>query len=241
MRTSLYVGLAIAFIVIGYHNEIVEDTNLRVSVNYVSANESLDTPVATTTLVAAPESVWSAPLQVAESPEEATEPEIAAPTVTAVAAKTIAPKKAAPPAPENPARLLIPSISLDSNIVPVGVNAKGEMDVPSGETNNVGWYKGGPKPGQMGSAVLDAHVFAAFEDLRYLKVGEDVIVETANGTRLRFVVEESTVYKLGDITPSMLFGRGDARWLNLITCAGSPVGDTYSHRLIVYTKFVEVL
>ena len=137
-----------------------------------------------------------------------------------------------------PTRLIIPSIGLNAQIDAVGLNDKGEMDVPDGSSPNVGWYKGGVIPGNMGSAVIDAHVFAAFEELRYLKVGSEVYVENAHGQRLTFVVDDSRVYKLGELTSGMLFGRKDARRLNLITCAGQPTADgsTYTHRLVVYTK-----
>jgi sortase (surface protein transpeptidase) len=136
-----------------------------------------------------------------------------------------------------PVRLIIPSIGLSAPIDSVGLNDKGEMDVPAGNSSEVGWYKYGTIPGNVGSAVIDAHVFAAFEDLRYLKVGAAVIVENANGERLEFTVNDSRVYKLGELTSGMLFGKRDARRLNLITCAGEPTADgsTYTHRLVVYT------
>ena len=61
------------------------------------------------------------------------------------------------------------AIGLDASIVGVGLNEKGEMAVPSGESNNVGWYESGTVPGNYGSAVFDAHVFAAFSQLQYAK------------------------------------------------------------------------
>lgn len=114
------------------------------------------------------------------------------------------------------------------------------MDVPSGETSDIGWYQGGPKPGQHGSAVLDAHVFAAFGELDELEVGEHVYVATETGSKLKFEVIETTVYKLSDLSPKQLFQKNDARRLNLITCAGKPTADgsTYTHRLVVYTKLI---
>src|ERR1700733_213403 len=42
-----------------------------------------------------------------------------------------------------PVRLVIPSIKLDSTVEGLGVNDKGEMAVPDGRTNLVGWYSGG--------------------------------------------------------------------------------------------------
>lgn len=169
------------------------------------------------------------------SPEIATTTTIAvAPSAKPVAAVVKKPKKQT----AQPVRLIIPSIGLSAPIESVGLNEKGEMDVPDGNSHEVGWYKYGTIPGNVGSAVIDAHVYAAFEELRYLKVGQSVIVENANGERLEFTVDDSRVYKLGELTSGMLFGKRDTRRLNLITCAGeqTPDGSTYTHRLVVYTK-----
>src|SRR4051812_40469377 len=56
-----------------------------------------------------------------------------------------------------PVRLSLPAIGLSDAIIKVGLNAEGEMAVPSGNSSNVGWYKDGTLPGEVGSAVLDAH------------------------------------------------------------------------------------
>ncbi len=155
----------------------------------------------------------------------------------------VAPKKttlAVVANPATPVRVSIPSISLNSPVVGVGQNEKGEMDVPGGKTNNVGWYKYGTVPGNPGSAVLDAHVFAAFSELKYVKKGSDIYVTTADGMKLHFVVSHVQTYALSDLSPETLFAPSGERLLNLITCAGSPTADgsTYTHRLVVYTKFV---
>ncbi len=143
-------------------------------------------------------------------------------------------------APTLPARLLIPAIGLDSEIQYVGQNSKGEMDVPSGETNYVGWYQKGTVPGKTGSAVFAAHVFAAFSDLDRVPVGADIYVDTNGGERLHFVVEAAKTYELGSISSQTLFNRKDDQRLNLITCAGTFVKslDTYDHRLVVYATLV---
>lgn len=140
-----------------------------------------------------------------------------------------------------PERLIIPSIKLDTRIDPVGVNAKGEMDVPDGNSKNVGWYQYGTIPGNIGSAVIDAHVFAAFRNLRYVKKGADMYVITASGKKLHFRVGDSRVYKTEAVSRDTLFNQTDARRLNLITCAGKymPRLQTYDHRLIVFAVLVD--
>lgn len=137
-------------------------------------------------------------------------------------------------------RLIIPSIGLNSTIIEVGINEKGEMDVPSGEGNDVGWYKFGTVLGEMGSAVVDAHVFAAFRKLGEVRAGDDIYVFD-NGKTLHFKVEMRVIYPLPDVPRNMLFERNDAKRLNLITCAGELTKDrsTYDRRLIVYAVLVE--
>jgi len=139
-----------------------------------------------------------------------------------------------------PIELIVPSIKLDVPVVDVGVNAKGEMDVPDGSTKNVGWYEDGTIPGDTGSAVLDAHVFAAFKNLRYAKVGDDIYVKTKSGDTLHFKIEQSMVYKTAQVPLQLLFNRADEPRLNLITCAGKLTKDrsTYDHRLVDYAVLV---
>jgi sortase (surface protein transpeptidase) len=146
----------------------------------------------------------------------------------------------AAPKPSYPVTLLIPSLSLSNHVIPLGTNAKGEMDVPDGDSGNVGWYQDGTIPGEVGSAVLDAHVFAAFAKLKKLKIGSSVYVVTDTGSKLHFVVSEIKTYALADVPADLLFNRADGARLNLITCAGTLSRDrtTYSHRLVVYTKLV---
>ena len=140
-----------------------------------------------------------------------------------------------------PVELLIPSIGLDYRVIQVGINSAGEMDVPDGSTKNVGWYESGTVPGNVGSAVFDAHVFAAFKKLRNVKIADDIYVVTRSGERLHFRAEDSRVYTLKEVPVDKLFNGADAVRLNLITCAGKLTRDksTYDHRLIVYARLVD--
>ena len=145
------------------------------------------------------------------------------------------------PASKYPHTLVIPSIHLSTSIAGMGVNKQGEMDVPNGSTNTVGWYKYGTIPGQRGSAVLDAHVYAAFEKIGNLRPGNDIYVVNASNQTLHFVVQEVKKYRLKDLSAQALFNRADDKRLNLITCAGTfvPVLGTYDHRIVVYATLAE--
>lgn len=145
----------------------------------------------------------------------------------------------ASPANEPPVEVSIPSIELDSPVVPVGINRKGEMDVPDGATKDVGWYAKGTMPGDEGSAVFAAHVYAAFNKLHKVQVGSDIYVTRADGETLRFVVKKTKTFKLKDLSSKELFKAEGGKYLHLITCAGKPTGSTYTHRLVVFAELVE--
>ena len=161
-------------------------------------------------------------------------------TITVTYPNALATLGSVNPSADYPVGLIIPSIGLATTVVGVGVDNKGNMDVPSGSTQNVGWYKQGTKPGDIGSAVLDAHVFAAFKNLKYVPAGADVYVLTAYGKTLHFRVSNIGNYKLSELTGKQLFGLNDTARLNLITCSGSltPDHSTYDHRLVVYATLV---
>ena len=139
-----------------------------------------------------------------------------------------------------PAHIIIPSIGLNSPIQSVGVNAKGEIAVPSGSSNNVGWYKYGARPGASGTSVIDAHVFAALKNLSKIQSGADVYVITEDKQTLHFRVVDKELYALSKLTSAQLFSGQSDSAMNIITCAGSLTADhsTYDHRLVVYTILV---
>lgn len=137
--------------------------------------------------------------------------------------------------------LSIPALSLRAPIEGVGQNNLGEMDVPDGSTNTIGWYKYGTAPGDMGSAVLAAHVYAGFKKLNRLEVGDDIFTTDRVGTRLHFRVSAIETYDLADVPAEKLFNDASQRSLNLITCAGTfdKRKNTYTKRLIVYTTLID--
>ena len=137
-----------------------------------------------------------------------------------------------------PVRLVVPSIKLDAPIAQMGTNTKGEMAVPDGRTRNVGWYRGGTMPGQLGSAVIAAHVYAAFSNLKNVTVGDSIYVIMSDKSKVQFVVTDRRQQRLAQLSPEFLFNRKDDERLNLITCAGtyrSYMG-TYDQRLVVYAQ-----
>jgi LPXTG-site transpeptidase (sortase) family protein len=143
-------------------------------------------------------------------------------------------------APSNPIHLTIPNAHVDTNIIDLGVTSKGNLDVP-GNYTEVGWYKYGARPGEIGSAVLDGHVDnggsipGPFKHLRDLKAGDDIYVSMSDGKVLHYKVTVSQVYPLSQFPGEMVFNQTGDRYLKIITCHGKfvPKLGTYDQRLIV--------
>jgi LPXTG-site transpeptidase (sortase) family protein len=149
--------------------------------------------------------------------------------------------------PLQPARLEIPSLMINAAVQYTTTKANGSMGTPTNFVD-VAWYKSGPAPGQIGSAVIDGHVdnglalAGVFKHLKDIKVGDAVYVVTNAGTKLTFVVNAVNIYPYNTPPPTNIFSSGDnLSHLNLITCTGDWVaqGKTYNERLVVYTTLVQ--
>ena len=128
----------------------------------------------------------------------------------------------------------------DANVVDVGLEANGAMETPKGWWD-LGWYKLGPVPGQLGNSVISGHLDsdtgpAVFWNLGRLRKGDKIVVEMEDGTKRSFAVEKLESYPFNKAPLDRIFGPSDKARLNLITCAG--VFDkghaNYSNRLVVY-------
>lgn len=145
-----------------------------------------------------------------------------------------------PGTPAKPSELIIPAISVDAHVQYVGLAYSGNMGVPNNFTD-VAWYKNGPIPGQMGSAVMDGHVdnglslAGVFKHLEDVKVGDDIYVVTVTGQKLHFVISDVTTFSYHDAPVQQIFNENDKAYLKLITCTGGWVQSdrTYDHRLLV--------
>lgn len=161
-----------------------------------------------------------------------------------VPASEIVPRELPPS--EEPATIRIPRLNIDTKIQQTGLNARGEMGVPTNYTD-VAWYKHGTIPGQRGSAVIDGHVdnglglAGVFKKLQELKKGDDIYVITKTGRELHFIVEEAVAYPYKSVPLEKLFTRADDARLNLITCGGAWIKSekTYDERFVVYTRLAD--
>ena len=192
------------------------------------------TPTTLPTLTATP--VPPAPTGKPTAQPTATAP---APTATDAPPLSPAPLPTLPPRLEP--RLIIPALSIDAVVVPVGLDANRAMAAPEGWFE-IGWFRYGPRPGFPGSAALAGHLDtntgapATFWDLGKLAPGQEVIYQAEDGSQVTFVADEIATYAWDEVPLDRVFARSGEPRLALITCGGqwSREHRNYSHRTIVY-------
>ncbi len=142
-------------------------------------------------------------------------------------------------APE-PARIDIPAVGIASDLVPLGFNADGSMQVPK-HFAQAGWFADGPKPGETGPAVIAGHVDstrgpAVFYRLKDLQAGNDVVVTRVDGTTATFRVTRVETYEKQAFPTAAVFGPTPAAELRLVTCGGDFDWSKHSYKsnVVVY-------
>ena len=112
--------------------------------------------------------------------------------------------------------------------------------------SDVGWYRYGTVPGQLGSAVVDGHIDngfglpAVFKRLTEINVGDDIYVVAEDGSRLHFKVTDKQIYPYANAPLDYIFNRSDKARLNLITCEGTWLKSEkmYDKRLVIFSELV---
>ena len=146
------------------------------------------------------------------------------------------------PAVELPLRLKIPVINVDAAVYYVGLTSDGTMDIAK-DPDKVAWYEFGPRPGEIGSAVIAGHYGwignkgSIFNDIHTLKKGDEVSVIDQKGVSVTFVVREIHKYDPESDATTVFKSNDGKSHLNLITCNGVWENNkqTYSNRLVVFT------
>jgi LPXTG-site transpeptidase (sortase) family protein len=141
-------------------------------------------------------------------------------------------------------RIVIPAISTGANIIPVGVEKEGVMEVPPAQ--KAGWYKLGPVPGAPGPAVIVAHVYYnhdrdVFYQLKRLQPGDEIQVYDGSGDVALFVVDSREEVLKNELPTEKIWNQTAEPVLRLITCGGvfDPATRHYLSNVIVYAHLVE--
>lgn len=139
-----------------------------------------------------------------------------------------------------PARLDIPSLDLTDDLIDLGIEADGSMQVPE-DWQQTGWFTGGGKPGGRGPTVLAGHVDsptgpAVFARLNELAAGDEVRVTDVAGTVHTYVVTEVSSHAKADFPTADVFGVIPRDELRLITCGGifDQASGHYEDNLVVH-------
>jgi LPXTG-site transpeptidase (sortase) family protein len=139
-----------------------------------------------------------------------------------------------------PVTITIPSISVQTNVVNLGLTASGALQVPS-STAVAGWYTGSPRPGAIGSAVIAGHIDSrvgpgVFFRLSQLRPNDRVYVRRADGTLAVFRVTAVQRYAKDSFPTLAVYGPAPDPELRLITCGGifDPAKRSYLSNTVVY-------
>lgn len=144
-----------------------------------------------------------------------------------------------------PVRLKIPIIGVNSAIEDALITPDGRMDVPKGSVN-VAWFSLGPRPGEIGSAVIGGHfgidygIPKVFYNLDKLKVGDKIYIENDKDDTLAFVVRSISLFDRNADASNVFTSSDGLAHLNLITCEGvwNRVNDSYPKRRVVFADAI---
>ncbi len=147
-----------------------------------------------------------------------------------------------------PVRIRIPVIGVDAAIEDAYITPDGRMDIPAG-SNNVAWFALGPRPGQIGSAVIGGHygidngVPKVFYRLNNLEVGDLITVVDDQRKNISFEVQSIKVYERNADATSVFISNDGQSHLNLVTCDGiwNRVNDSYPNRRVIFADRISTL
>jgi len=143
-------------------------------------------------------------------------------------APIVAPPQSTSPKPvAAPVSLTIPLIGVQTKLLTLGLTSTGTLQVPLlSQAGVAGWYKGSPRPGSIGSAIIVGHVDtisgpAVFDRLDQLTRGNKIYVKRADGTLVEFRVTSVQTYLKDHFPTEDVYGPVPDPELRLITCGGA--------------------
>ncbi|PWW23453.1 sortase family protein [Geodermatophilus normandii] len=144
-----------------------------------------------------------------------------------------------------PTRVSIPALDMTSRLMDLGLMRDGSMEVPPG-AYPAGWYDRSPTPGELGPAVLAAHVDwagqpGAFSGIDELVPGDEVVVDRADGTSAVFTVDRVEEHPKDEFPTDEVYGDIAHAGLRLITCGGAfdPESGDYLDNVVVFARLTD--
>jgi hypothetical protein len=143
-----------------------------------------------------------------------------------------------------PVRVQIPAIGVDSDLMDLGLQTDGTLEVPPSGFP-AGWFTDAPTPGEVGPAVIAGHVdwagvpgvFAALSDV---VVGDEVSIMREDGSTAAFRVSQVEQFAKDAFPTAAVYGDLDHAGLRLITCAGEfdTAAQSYRDNTVVFADLV---
>ncbi len=163
------------------------------------------------------------------------------------AAPSVAPRDAVgasgPMEASAPVRLTVPSISVDTPLMDLGLQPDGTLEVPP-DGVLAGWFTGAPTPGELGPAIIAGHVDwngpGIFYDLHLVVAGDLIEVDRADGSTAVFTVTEVGQYPKNEFPTEAVYGPVGFAGLRLITCGGlfDDAAGSYEDNVVVFAELV---
>lgn len=168
-----------------------------------------------------------------------------APTTT-----TTTPTASTPALPASaPTHLDVPAIGVSSDMMQLGTNPDGTVEVPPLEKDSrSGWFTGSPSPGQLGPSIILGHVDskeygpAVFFKLGALTPGEQISITRTDGTVAVFSVDKVAQYPKDHFPTIEVYGNTDHAALRLITCGGKFdfAAHSYEDNIVAFASLISV-
>jgi LPXTG-site transpeptidase (sortase) family protein len=179
----------------------------------------------------------------APSTLSSTGPPTSADTPTGVPSRDPSPPPATPVLPPSaPVALAIPQLGLHTNLIQLGLNSDGTLDVPPVQPGSpAGWYRYSPTPGQLGPSVILGHVnsstgpIGVFSHLHELGQGSTVTITRADGVEAVFQVDRTENVAKANFPTLDVYGDTTRAELRLITCSDyDQAAHTWKSNTVVY-------
>lgn len=152
-----------------------------------------------------------------------------------------APERGAPVA-ARPVAVRLPSLRVSSRLERLDLDDDGAIETPA-DWQRAGWYRGGPRPGDVGAAVILGHVDsttgpAVFYRLRRLRPGDEIRVTRADGSVAVFTVDRLEQHRKTRFPTDEVYYPTPEPTLRLVTCGGEFDTEARSYRdnLVVFAS-----
>ncbi|GGW49082.1 class F sortase [Streptomyces lucensis JCM 4490] len=134
-----------------------------------------------------------------------------------------------PPRPlprSRPTSLRIPSLGVDAPVTAIRLDGSRRLETPPVDRPQlVGWYEGGPTPGESGTAIAVGHRdttkgAAVFAGLAQIRPGRPIEARRADGRTAVYTVDRVQVFDKTGFPDEEVYGAARRPELRVITCGG---------------------